>query len=67
MTIIIDLRCLTSGGRSGVEVYTENLLTHLLAIDQQNNYKIFTNSWRQSTYNFDKWLKYKNVSLHQFH
>ena len=43
MKIAIDLRSLQSGGVSGVENYTLNLLEELLAIDMNNSYLLFFN------------------------
>jgi glycosyltransferase involved in cell wall biosynthesis len=48
MKIAIDLRSLQSGSVSGVENYTQNLLERLLALDKQNQYILFYNSWRGS-------------------
>ena len=48
MKIAIDLRSLQSGSVSGVENYTQNLLERLLALDKQNQYTLFYNSWRAS-------------------
>lgn len=45
MKIAIDLRSLQSGSVSGVENYTLNLLGALLAIDKQNSYSLFYNSF----------------------
>lgn len=45
MKIAIDLRSLSSGSISGVENYTLNLLEHLLALDRQNQYILYYNSF----------------------
>lgn len=46
MIIAIDLRPLTSENISGVEIYIQNLLKHLLAYDRKNRYILFINSHR---------------------
>lgn len=48
MNIAVDLRSLQSGSISGVENYTLNLLDALLAMDKQNRYTLFYNSFRNS-------------------
>jgi glycosyltransferase involved in cell wall biosynthesis len=45
MKIAVDLRSLSSGSISGVENYCLNLLECLLALDKQNQYILFYNSF----------------------
>lgn len=59
----IDIRCLTEARYSGISEYTHNLLTHLLKIDQKNQYFLFYNSAKQAkTPRFD----FKNVTYKGF-
>lgn len=44
MDIIFDVRPLTGGKLSGVEIYTRKLLEHLLRTDKKNRYVLFANS-----------------------
>jgi glycosyltransferase involved in cell wall biosynthesis len=46
MKIGIDLRTLAEGKITGVEVYTTNLLKALFALDVENQYRLFYNSYR---------------------
>lgn len=46
MKILIDGRLLTRGGQSGVEEYTRQMITNLLATDRRNQYLLFCNSFR---------------------
>jgi len=41
MVIGIDIRVLGSSIRSGIEEYTENLLSHMLSLDKSIKYKLF--------------------------
>jgi len=47
MKIGIDIRCLMEPQYSGISEYTYNLIKHLLAIDQENQYFLFANSRKQ--------------------
>lgn len=44
MKIGIDIRCLCEEKYSGISEYTYNLVKHLLAIDQENEYYLFYNA-----------------------
>lgn len=63
MVIGIDLRPLNTGGRSGVEEYTTQLLKSLFLIDHQNQYKLFFNSFTPPRLNFGKIKRFPNVQL----
>jgi len=62
MNIGIDIRVLAKGTRTGVEDYTINLLSFLLAKDKSIKYRLFYNGFRKPnlTYPF---LKFPNVEL----
>ncbi len=47
MKILTDVRLLAKGGTSGIEEYTRNLLTALLARDTANSYSFFYNGFRK--------------------
>lgn len=47
MRILVDVRLLAKGGRSGIEEYTHNLLRSLLTIDRDNDYTLFYNGFRK--------------------
>ena len=47
MRILIDVRVMGRGGASGIEEYTRELVTALLAADQKNEYILFANSFRR--------------------
>lgn len=68
MTIGIDIRVLAKGARTGVEDYTINLLSRLLA-DKTNNpardgvkYKLFYSGFKKFDLNYS-WLKSSNVKI----
>ena len=62
MKIAIDLRSLSSGSISGVENYIVNLLEHMVAIDRDNQYLLFYNSWKPR--DFDN-LHFANSEIKQ--
>ncbi|MCX6763485.1 MAG: glycosyltransferase family 1 protein [Candidatus Moranbacteria bacterium] len=66
MRIGIDVRCLTQGRRTGVEEYTLNLLENLFALDQENEYVLFFNSFKKSPADFEWLKKYPRVKLKAF-
>lgn len=66
MTIGIDIRCLLKGRKSGVEEYTLNLLKNIFALDTENSYVLFLNSWKKSAADIDWIKKYPNVKLKVF-
>jgi len=65
MVIGIDIRVLGSGRKSGVEEYTENLLSHMLPLDTTVQFKLFYSSYRTELPSFS-WLALSNVSLFSF-
>src|SRR4030042_6657479 len=65
MTIGIDIRVLTRGTRTGVEEYTINLLSRLLRLNQNINFKLFFNAFNKTKINYD-WAGLHNVKLREF-
>lgn len=65
MIIGIDIRVLGSEIKSGIEEYTENLLTHLLPLDRSIKFKLFYSSFSRDIKKYD-WLSLKNVELYKF-
>lgn len=47
MRILIDIRLLASGKFSGIEEYTRHLVNNILAMDRENEYSLFFNSFRK--------------------
>lgn len=47
MKILTDVRLLARGGVSGIEEYTRNLLSALLAMDEENEHSFFYNGFRK--------------------
>ncbi|NTW30784.1 MAG: glycosyltransferase family 4 protein, partial [Candidatus Moranbacteria bacterium] len=66
MRIGIDLRCLASGRRSGVEEYVVGLLSALLRSDRENDYVLFLNEWRKKTIDLSWADGFSNVSVRKF-
>lgn len=66
MRIVIDVRCLAEGRRTGVEEYTRYLLVNLFEIDKKNKYILFFNSWKKTQIDFSWIDKYSNVTLKKF-
>ncbi len=66
MRILIDIRCLNDGRHTGVEEYVRELLRHLLAIDRENTYLLFTNAWGDIPADFSWLSRYANVRLMRF-
>lgn len=66
MIIGIDLRVLARGTRSGIEEYTINLLSRLLSLDKNVQFKLFCNAFNQVKLDYD-WLNLPNVELKKFH
>jgi len=62
MRIGFDLRTLAEGKATGVEIYTESLLSALLNIDQENEYRIFYNSYHFSKTDLGRFAR-KNTIL----
>ncbi len=65
MIIGIDIRMLARGARTGIEEYAINLLSNMLILDNNVEYKLFYNGYKKTEldYNF---LKLPNVKLLQF-
>lgn len=66
MRIIVDVRCLMDGRRTGVEQYTLNLLLALLEMDTKNEYVLFFNSAKPPRFDFSIFEKYPNAKIKQF-
>lgn len=67
MKIGIDIRCLASGKRTGVEEYTLQLLENMFVRDRENTYILFLNAYKNTDIDLE-WLKsYPNVSVKHFH
>ncbi|KKT52646.1 MAG: Glycosyl transferase group 1 [Candidatus Yanofskybacteria bacterium GW2011_GWF1_44_227] len=62
MTIGIDIRMLANKRKSGIEEYTENLLSHMLFIDTSIKFKLFYSSFRDHIGDYS-WLNLPNVDL----
>lgn len=62
MKIVIDLRPLMSGKVSGVEVYIESMLKALFSFDQENEYILWYNSFKNVDISHFP-IGYKNVSI----
>jgi len=62
----IDIRCLASGRRTGVEEYTLNLLENIFKIDQKNKYILFFNSFKAQPFCLTWALDYPNVYARKF-
>lgn len=65
MIIGIDIRVLGSKIKSGIEEYTENLLAHLLPLDENIKFKLFYSSFSGDIKKYD-WMSFKNVELYKF-
>lgn len=66
MRIGIDLRVLAKGTRTGIEEYLLNLLSRVLSLDKNVQFKLFYNAFSQVELDYD-WLKLPNVELKKFH
>lgn len=82
MRIAIDARCLEEKNISGVGEYAREIIRNLLEVDssqsgpprlgeadgavKNNEYIIFSNSFRQTSRNFSHLVKYPNVQLKRF-
>ncbi|MCK4919192.1 MAG: glycosyltransferase family 4 protein [Candidatus Pacebacteria bacterium] len=62
MIIGIDIRMLARGTRSGIEEYTINLLSNMLKMDRNIQYKLFYNGYKKVDLKYD-FLKLSNVEL----
>ncbi|NTW89351.1 MAG: glycosyltransferase family 4 protein [Candidatus Moranbacteria bacterium] len=66
MRIGIDLRCLASGRRSGVEEYAVGLLSALFRTDSENDYILFLNEWHREAIDLSWAEGFSNVSIRKF-
>ncbi len=66
MRIGIDLRCLASGRRSGVEEYAVGLLQSLFRLDRENEFVLFLNEWRDEAIDLSWTEPFPNVSVKRF-
>jgi glycosyltransferase involved in cell wall biosynthesis len=66
MKIGIDIRCLSDGKTSGVEEYTLNLLNNLFAMDQENQYVLFLNSYGETKFDSQTFQQFSNVKVKKF-
>jgi len=67
MKIGFDARCLEEARISGVGEYALELLKNLLATDEENEYIIFSNSFKQKANRNFEWIKkYPNAKLKRF-
>jgi len=65
MRIGIDLRTLSDGKTTGVEVYTTSLLNEIFKIDKANEYVLFSNSFKNTT-DFALRFDYSNVTVKHY-
>jgi len=65
MTIGIDIRVLARGTRTGIEEYTFNLLSRLLSLDQNIQFKLFYNAFNKIELDYD-WVNLPNVQMKKF-
>lgn len=66
MRIGIDLRCLEEEKISGVGEYALEIVRNLLKNDQENQYVIFSNSYKRTSKNFSFLKKYPHAQLKRF-
>jgi len=65
MIIGIDIRMLARGTRSGIEEYTINLLSNMISLNNNIEYKLFYNGYKKIKLEYDL-LKLPNVQLKEF-
>lgn len=65
MIIGIDIRVLARGARTGIEEYTEKLLSNMLGLDQNIKFKLFYNGYSKVRL-CGKWASFPNVELMEF-
>lgn len=65
MIIGIDIRMLAKGKKSGVEEYIINLLSNMLKLNTDIQFKLFYNGYKKVKLDFD-FLELKNVELKNF-
>ena len=63
MKIGIDARPLLEEHAGGISVYTEKIITNLLSIDTQNEYLLFSNSYKKNTKHIEKKFSKNNSKL----
>lgn len=61
MIIGVDIRALAAPHKSGIQEYTEQLLSHLLPLDRTIKYRLFYSSWRTPLKSYP-WLELPNVT-----
>lgn len=61
MKIGVDIRVLMDEYYSGVSEYAANLLSAILALDKDNHYKLFYNSWHNLDKRLSSWQREKTV------
>jgi glycosyltransferase involved in cell wall biosynthesis len=66
MKIGIDVRPLLESKAGGISVYTEKIIKNILQIDTQNEYLLFSNSYKGSTENIENKFEGSNSKLHPF-
>ncbi|MBD3327890.1 glycosyltransferase [Candidatus Peregrinibacteria bacterium] len=64
MVIAIDLRPLLNETKSGVEVYCDHIIRHLLKNDKKNKYVLFVNSFANKDHILNKYKKKNTVLIH---
>ena len=65
MIIGIDVSMLARGTRSGIEEYTINLLSNMISLDNNIEYRLFYNGYKKAKLEYD-FLKAPNVQLKEF-
>ncbi len=65
MIIGIDIRVLATEVKSGIEEYTENLLAHMLPLDNSIKFKLFFSSSKNNLKKYD-WMELPNVEVFNF-
>ncbi len=65
MVIGIDIRMLARGAKTGIEEYTEKLLSNMLGLDSGIKFKLFYNGYKKVKLSHD-WLNLPNVELVEF-
>ncbi|HBB37098.1 MAG: hypothetical protein UX02_C0002G0303 [Candidatus Moranbacteria bacterium GW2011_GWC1_45_18] len=66
MKIGIDLRCLEEEKISGVGEYALEIVRNILEADTENQYIIFSNSYKQKSQNFNFLKRYPRAQLKRF-
>jgi glycosyltransferase involved in cell wall biosynthesis len=66
MKIGVDIRCLASGKRTGVEEYTLQILENIFLRDRENTYILFLNVYKDTAVDLDWVKRYPNVLVKRF-